>query len=136
MNMTQLAGGVVMNSKGEVVVVAQPNGCWSLPKGHIDEGEDALTAAKREIREETGITDLAYIRPLGSYQRFKIGLHELEDPRKPREIHLFLFRTSQEHLQPEDAENTEARWVRKEDVAKLLTHPKDGEFFRSVLNML
>jgi predicted NUDIX family NTP pyrophosphohydrolase len=29
-------------------------GAWSIPKGEIDEGEDALAAAQREFREETG----------------------------------------------------------------------------------
>lgn len=29
-------------------------GAWSVPKGEISEGEDALEAAKREFREETG----------------------------------------------------------------------------------
>ncbi|KLU03038.1 Bis(5'-nucleosyl)-tetraphosphatase [Asymmetrical] [Rhodopirellula islandica] len=28
---------------------------WDLPKGHCDEGEDFLMAAKRELEEETGI---------------------------------------------------------------------------------
>ncbi len=28
--------------------------CWELPGGIIDEGEDALTAGLRELREETG----------------------------------------------------------------------------------
>ncbi len=29
-------------------------GAWSVPKGELDEGEDALAAAKREFEEETG----------------------------------------------------------------------------------
>jgi predicted NUDIX family NTP pyrophosphohydrolase len=29
-------------------------GWWSIPKGEIDEGEDALVAARREFAEETG----------------------------------------------------------------------------------
>ena len=29
-------------------------GAWSVPKGEINEGEDALAAAKREFEEETG----------------------------------------------------------------------------------
>ena len=29
-------------------------GAWSVPKGEIDEGEDALVAARREFKEETG----------------------------------------------------------------------------------
>ena len=30
------------------------DGAWSIPKGEFSEGEDALEAAKREFREETG----------------------------------------------------------------------------------
>ena len=30
-------------------------GAWSIPKGEFDGNEDALTAAKREFREETGL---------------------------------------------------------------------------------
>ena len=32
---------------------------WSIPKGELDEGEDYLTAAKREFIEETGIEPLS-----------------------------------------------------------------------------
>ena len=39
------AGGVVLNTQNEVLVVSQHGDSWSLPKGHIDQGEDALTAA-------------------------------------------------------------------------------------------
>lgn len=31
-------------------------GAWSIPKGEIDEDEDPLAAAKREFKEETGIS--------------------------------------------------------------------------------
>lgn len=31
------------------------NGLWTSPGGHMDDGEDVLTAAKREVKEETGI---------------------------------------------------------------------------------
>jgi predicted NUDIX family NTP pyrophosphohydrolase len=32
------------------------NGAWSVPKGEYEQGEDTLTAAKREFEEETGNT--------------------------------------------------------------------------------
>lgn len=39
------------------------SGDWVLPKGHIEEGEDAETAAKREVLEEGGVEarPLSYI---------------------------------------------------------------------------
>ena len=39
-------------------------GAWSLPKGEIGEGEDALQAAKREFTEETGFQIDGEFRPL------------------------------------------------------------------------
>lgn len=41
-------------------------GAWSLPKGEIDEAEDALAAARRELAEETGLEVDGEFRPLAS----------------------------------------------------------------------
>jgi 8-oxo-dGTP pyrophosphatase MutT (NUDIX family) len=131
----KVAGGVVVNKEGKVLVVNQHGNSWSLPKGHIDEGEDALLAAKREIYEESGVKDLVLIKPLLTYNRFKIGLNPTgEDKSVFVEIQMFLFRTDFEgELKPLDPENPEARWVLKDEVADLLTHPKDKEFFQKVM---
>lgn len=48
------AGGVVTNSRGELLMIRLRNR-WDLPKGHIETGEDSLSAALREVEEETGI---------------------------------------------------------------------------------
>lgn len=126
----ETAGGVVLNKRGEVAAVNQHGNSWSFPKGKIEQGEDALTAAKREIYEETGIRNLRLIKELGSYERYSIGQGGIgEDKTWFGKRTLFLFETDEERLQPIDPENPEARWVKKEDVAGLLTHPKDKEFF-------
>src|SRR4051794_39025610 len=31
---------------------------WDYPKGHVEAGEDDLTAAKRELEEETGLAEI------------------------------------------------------------------------------
>ncbi|HXE51893.1 MAG TPA: bis(5'-nucleosyl)-tetraphosphatase [Tepidisphaeraceae bacterium] len=38
---------------------------WDFAKGHLEKGEDDLTAALRELREETGITD---VEPVKGFQ--------------------------------------------------------------------
>jgi len=130
------AGGVILNSENKILVVEQKHNCWSLPKGHVEEGEDLLTAAKREIYEESGIRNLEMVKPLGNYERFRIGLGGEDDQTEKKEIHMFLFRTNETDLQPQDADNPSARWVRKEEVANLLTHRKDKEFFLSIISEL
>jgi ADP-ribose pyrophosphatase YjhB (NUDIX family) len=132
MKKTQSAGGVVTNDEGEVLVVSQRGTSWSLPKGHIDPGENALVAAKREIYEESGIRDLELIRGLGTYERHKIGVDGGDDRSELKVITMFLFRTSEKSLRPVDPDNPEAKWVEKSKVARLLTHEKDKEFFRRV----
>jgi ADP-ribose pyrophosphatase YjhB (NUDIX family) len=126
---TRSSGGVVVNKDGKILVVNQHGTTWSLPKGHIKEEEVELDAAKREIFEESGIKDLEFVKGLGSYQRFRFGKDGKEDRTELKTITMFLFRTSEELLKPNDLENPEARWIKKDEVADLLTHPQDKEFF-------
>jgi ADP-ribose pyrophosphatase YjhB (NUDIX family) len=132
MRKTRSAGGVVINDDGDVLVVSQRGTSWSLPKGHIDDGESAVVAARREIYEETGIRDLELIRELGTYERYKIGVDGGDDRSEMKEITMFLFRTSEKSLRPVDPDNPEAKWVERSKVAPLLTHERDKQFFRGV----
>lgn len=53
------AGGVVWrrNNKGgiEILLIQDAKDRWTIPKGHIEEGETAKQTAEREIQEETGL---------------------------------------------------------------------------------
>lgn len=129
---TTSAGGVVINKDGLVLIVSQKGYSWSLPKGHINEGESALDAAKREIYEESGINQLELLSELGNYQRAKIAFDGGDDNSEQKTIFMFLFRTNQSLLKPIDPEHPEARWASKDEVANLLTHRKDKEFFLSI----
>ena len=92
-----------------------------------------LVAARREIYEESGVQDLTLVRPLGCYERYRIGLNGGEEGSEIKELNFFLFHTKQEDLSPIDPDNPEARWVDPAQVAELLTHPKDREFFLQIL---
>ncbi len=128
--MIHIAGGVVYNPTHGVAVVNQNNNSWSLPKGHVEHGEEPKDTAIREIWEETGIPieKLDFIAPLGFYERMRIKLNH-DDPDELRTITMYLFRTEHEVLNPHDSTNPEARWVPIHEVSALLTHPKDREFF-------
>jgi ADP-ribose pyrophosphatase YjhB (NUDIX family) len=128
------AGGVIIGPHGLIAVTNQDGVVWSLPKGRLDPGEDERTAATREIQEETGIISVQYIKKLGSYTRYKIGSGgKGEDKTVRKNITIFLYKTKQEGLKPTDPVHPEAKWVEPNKVADLLTHPKDKEFYKSVL---
>ena len=127
---TEGAGGIVLNMKGEVAVVSSFGNFWGLPKGHIDPGEDAMTAARREIQEETGLTRLQLVRAYEPYQRYRGTPDGGDDMAELKTIYMFLFTTIEEVLAPQDKDNPVAKWVKPEDVAPMLTHPKDKEFFK------
>ena len=135
MNKKESAGGVITNNKGQVVVVNQNYNSWSLPKGHVDPGESHLDAAKREILEETGLTELELIGKLGSYERFRISLKNEDNP-ELKNLTFFHFTTTQLELKPIDETNPEAKWVDKKEVANYLTHTKDKEFFLSIIDKI
>ena len=134
---TETAGGVVLNLLYEVVVVNQNGDSWSLPKGHIDPDETPEEAAAREITEETGIEEVRLVRPLGSYERYRIGKGgKDENMGELKRITMFQFTTMQEALAPQDPANPVAKWVPIDEVAAILTHPKDKEFFLSIKDSL
>ncbi|HSH31084.1 MAG TPA: NUDIX domain-containing protein [Candidatus Saccharimonadales bacterium] len=136
MKTTHSAGGVVLNNDGLVLVVNQDGRTWSLPKGHVDPGEELVAAAKREVYEESGIKQLRLIKELGSYTRHRIGLDQPDDTSELKTITMFLFETDEMDFNPVDPRHPEARWVDKAAVADLLTHQKDKDFFASVIGEL
>ena len=133
---TVCAGGVVLNNKDEVLVVKSRDSSWSLPKGHIERGESPLEAALREIKEESGVTSLYLECYAGSYSRYKSKPHGGNDKSERKNIHVYVFRTSQYFLHPLDYNTREARWVSKEKVPKLLTHKKDKKYFQKLMYQL
>jgi len=63
------AGGVVFrrnkNKDIEILLIQDAKNRWTIPKGHIEEGESAKDTAEREIHEETGLEQLKALDWLG-----------------------------------------------------------------------
>lgn len=49
---------VLLNPRGEVLILRRPENLWQLPGGRLNEGEKWDEGLRREVFEETGIADL------------------------------------------------------------------------------
>ncbi|MCE5290745.1 MAG: NUDIX hydrolase [Nocardiaceae bacterium] len=79
---------------------------WSLPKGHIEQGESAEETAMREVREETGISG-SVLASLGSIEYWFVT----EGRRIHKTVHHYLMRALGGELSDSDVEVTEVAWV-------------------------
>ena len=63
-------GIVVLNRKNEVFVakrIDNPKNFWQMPQGGVDKGEKFYDAAKRELKEETNIKTIKFIKEIDGF---------------------------------------------------------------------
>ncbi|HEY1211473.1 MAG TPA: NUDIX domain-containing protein [Nitrososphaera sp.] len=78
------------SSEPEYLLLHYTAGHWDFPKGNIEAGENEKQAATREIREETGITDIEFFDGFCMNIKYKYR-HSRKLVRK--EVVLYLART-------------------------------------------
>jgi len=73
------AGGVIFrrsqkDNEVEILLVQDAKNRWTIPKGHIEEGETAKETAEREVKEETGLKEVKVMNWLGKINfRYRRG---------------------------------------------------------------
>ena len=130
------AGGIVYRRGGEgidvVLVYRTRHDDWSIPKGHIEEGESREQAALREIKEETGL-DARILHPLGEANYF-YRRRNGELIRKT--VYHYLMEALTTDLGKPNWEVTEARWVPITEAHALLSYDKDREIIEKAVEEL
>jgi ADP-ribose pyrophosphatase YjhB (NUDIX family) len=93
---------------------------WSLPKGHIEEGETPEQAALREVAEETGI-ESAIDRSLGVIDFwFMAGGKRIH-----KTVHHYLFHETGGVLAAQESEVDEVSWFPLSEIVGKLAYPDE-----------
>ena len=73
-------GVVVLNKENKIFVakrIDNPKNFWQMPQGGVDKGESFLTAAYRELEEETSITNVELIKEFDGTLTYELPEHLL-----------------------------------------------------------
>ena len=73
-------GVVLLNENNQVFVarrIDNPKNFWQMPQGGVDDGEDFLTAAYRELEEETSIKNVKLIQEIDGMITYELPKHLL-----------------------------------------------------------
>lgn len=143
------AGGLVVSGMAEAV---NPNGdvdlsqiyaaligrldrrgrlLWSMPKGHVEDGEHQWRTAEREVWEETGISGEAF-DTLGTIDYWFVS----EGVRIHKTVHHNLLRFVDGELNDEDPEVTEVSWVPLSELIERLAYADERKLARIAVDRM
>ncbi|MCQ2913912.1 MAG: RNA pyrophosphohydrolase [Alphaproteobacteria bacterium] len=144
--------GIVIRNKDGLVFFARRNDvknderCWQFPQGGIEDGEENLAAAYREMFEETGIKSAKLVAEMPNYVQYDFAKgYVWKDKRKDviwvgqrQKWFLFDFVGDESEINlinPDEQEFCEYKWVKLENVMDKVVEFKH-DVYRQVLDFL
>ena len=116
------AGGVVYreceDKKVRVALIRDQNTHkWILPKGRIEKGESLEETSLREIKEETGLQSLKFIKKI---DKTNYWFRTKQKAKLTKEVHFFLYEDegNREDICVEENNFDKGQWFTKEEAIK------------------
>ena len=121
-------GIVLLNSDNKVFVgkrIDNPVNFWQLPQGGVDKNEDLLSAANRELKEETSVESVKLIKEIDNWLTYelpknllgKIWKGKYRGQKQKWFIMRFVGREGEINIKTKNAEFKDWKWI---DVNQLL----------------
>ena len=128
-------GIVVLNKNNKVFVarrIDNPKNFWQMPQGGVDKNEDFLTAAFRELDEETSIKSVELIKELDGFITYNLPDHLLGIIWKGKYkgqtqkwfVMRFIGQDSEININTKHPEFLEWKWVELSEITKLVVNFK------------
>jgi 8-oxo-dGTP pyrophosphatase MutT (NUDIX family) len=128
------AGGVVVRrfrGRPFVAVVRVREGVLALPKGHPEPGEAAADAARREVREETGL-EADLVEKLEDIRYW----YSRDGDRVMKIVSFFLFRYRSGRVADHDYEVEAAGWIPLEEAPERLAYASERKVAATAMSVV
>jgi len=124
--------GIVMLNKDNQVFVAKridnQKNFWQMPQGGVNEGEDYLTAAYRELEEETSIKNVDLVKELDGLISYELPKNLLgaiwsgkyRGQEQKWFVMRFLGKDTEINIKTEHPEFCEWKWIKLENITDLV----------------
>lgn len=119
------SGGILLNDKNEIFLInKQSRNEWGFPKGTVENGEDLLETAIREIKEETGYTNFTPVSntPFDSINYSMI--HPKNGEEVDKTVYFFIFKLQNDERTITNfmsEEGLEGKWFSVEDAINIVS---------------
>ena len=128
-------GIVLLNHKNNVFVgkrIDNPKNSWQMPQGGVNQKENFLHAAKRELEEETGIKSVKLIKELDGWFKYdlpqyllgKIWKGKYRGQKQKWFVMRFIGKSNEINVKTENAEFFDWKWIELSKLPSVAVHFK------------
>ena len=128
-------GIVLLNHENNIFVgkrIDNPKDSWQMPQGGVDQNEDFLQAARRELEEETGIKSVKLIKALDGWLNYdlpqnllgKLWNGKYRGQKQKWFVMKFLGKTGEINVKTKNPEFFDWKWIKPSELPKIAVNFK------------
>ncbi len=124
-------GIILLNHENKVFVgkrIDNPKNSWQMPQGGVDQNENFLQAAKRELEEETGIKSVKLIKELDGWFKYDLPKYLLgklwegkyRGQKQKWFVMKFLGKLGEINVKTKNPEFFDWKWIKPSELTKIV----------------